>query len=59
VVLRAIAERMDIADDEDLLTKLIGVEDAPAKVIGDDQQQVRRKAVRTGRHGAARAGDAR
>ena len=54
-VLRAIAERLDIADDEDLLTKLIGVEDAPAKVIGEDQDEVRRKAVQSGHHGAARA----
>ena len=52
-VLRAIAEKLDIADDEDLLTKLVGVEDAPAKVISKDQEQVRRAAVKTGRHGAA------
>ena len=57
-VLRAIAERLGVEDDEDLLTKLIGVEEAPAKVIGDDQKQVRRKAVRTGRDGAAQSGDA-
>jgi low affinity Fe/Cu permease len=54
-VLRAIAERLDIADDEDLLTKLVGVEDAPAKVIDEDQKQVREQAIRSGRHGAARA----
>jgi low affinity Fe/Cu permease len=53
-VLRAIAEKLDVADDEDLLTKLVGVEDAPAKVIGEDQDRVREKAVQSGRHGGAR-----
>ncbi|WP_153502801.1 low affinity iron permease family protein [Cumulibacter manganitolerans] len=53
-VLRRIAERLDIADDEDLLTMLVGVEDAPAHVISKDQDQVRAAAIRTGRHGAAR-----
>ena len=52
-VLRAVAEHLGIADDEDLLTKLVGVEDAPAKVISEDQAQVREAAVKTGRHGAA------
>jgi low affinity Fe/Cu permease len=52
-VLRRIAEKLDIADDEDLLTKLVGVEDAPARVISHDQDQVRQAAVHTGRHGAA------
>lgn len=55
-VLRAIAEKLDIADDEDLLTKLVGVEDAPAKTISEDQQEVREAAVKTGRHGAAASG---
>lgn len=55
-VLRQIAEKLDIADDEDLLTKLVGVEDAPARVISEDQNQVRQAAVSTGRHGAARNG---
>jgi len=40
-VLRLIAEKLDIADDEDLLTKLVGVEDAPADVIDRDQDEVR------------------
>lgn len=53
-VIRRIAERLDIADDEDLLTMLVGVEDAPARVISKDQDQVRAAAIRTGRHGAAR-----
>lgn len=53
-VLRKVAERLDIADDEDLLTRLVGIEDAPVKVISEDQDVVRRAAVDTGRHGAAR-----
>jgi low affinity Fe/Cu permease len=53
-VLRRIAEKLEIADDEDLLTKLVGVEDAPARVISEDQNRVRQAAVDTGRHGAAR-----
>ena len=52
-VLRRIAEKLEIADEEDLLTKLVGVEDAPARVISEDQNEVRRAAVRTGRHGSA------
>jgi low affinity Fe/Cu permease len=40
-VLRAIAERLGIADDEDMLTRLVGVEDAPARVIAADQEKVR------------------
>jgi low affinity Fe/Cu permease len=55
-VLRRVAEKLGIADDEDLLTKLVGVEDAPAGVIRQDQNEVRDAAVRTGRHGAAREG---
>jgi low affinity Fe/Cu permease len=54
-VLRAIAEKLDIADDEDLLTRLVGVEDAPASVIGEDQSRVREAAVKSGRHGANRS----
>jgi low affinity Fe/Cu permease len=53
-VLRRIAEHLNIADDQDLLTKLVGVEDAPAKVISEDQNRVREAAVKTGRHGAAK-----
>jgi low affinity Fe/Cu permease len=54
-VLRRIAEKLDIADDEDLLTRLVGVEDAPARIISEDQDRVRQAAVQTGRHGAARS----
>lgn len=53
-VLRAIAERLGVADDEDLLTRLVGVEDAPAKVIREDQDLAREKAARSGRTGIAR-----
>jgi hypothetical protein len=52
-VLRLIAERLDIAGDEDLLTRLVGVEDAPETVIKDDQDRVRAVAESTGRHGQA------
>src|SRR4051795_3338658 len=48
-VLRRIAEKLEVDDDQDLLTRLVGVEDAPARVIGEDQDQVRQAAVRTGR----------
>ena len=54
-VLKAVAEKLGIADDEDMLTRLVGVEDAPDSVIRADQDSVRADAVRTGRHGAARS----
>jgi len=57
-VLRKLAEKLGIEDDEDLLTRLVGVEDAPDKVIKDDQDAVREAAVSTGRHGAATSGAA-
>jgi low affinity Fe/Cu permease len=53
-VLRAVAERLHIDDDEDLLTRLVGVEDAPETVIKADQNRVRRAAQDTGRHGLAK-----
>lgn len=53
-VIRRIAEQLKIADDEDLLTKLVGVEDAPAKVISEDQDKVREAAVTSGRNGTAK-----
>lgn len=52
-VLRRVAETLDIADDEDLLTRLVGVEEAPETVIESDQEEVRAAARATGRHGAA------
>lgn len=53
-VLRVVAERLDIADDEDLLTRLVGIEDAPSKVIRREQNRVRAVAESTGRHNLAR-----
>jgi low affinity Fe/Cu permease len=50
-VLRVMAERLDIQDDEALLTRTVGLEDAPERVIKEDQNIVRRIAVDTGRHG--------
>jgi low affinity Fe/Cu permease len=54
-VLRAVAERLRVQDDEDLLTRLVGVEDAPEPVIKSDQNRVRAAARDTGRHGLAKA----
>jgi low affinity Fe/Cu permease len=56
-VLQLVAERLDL-DDEDLLTPLVGVEDAPEHVIKEDQDRVRKAAVDTGRHGLVRHGGA-
>jgi len=53
-VLRRIAEQLNIDDDEGLLTRLVGVEDAPETVIKADQDRVRIAAESTGRSGAAR-----
>ena len=46
-VLRRIAEKLEIDDDEDMLTQLVGVEDAPADVINRDQDEVRARADKT------------
>jgi low affinity Fe/Cu permease len=54
-VLRIIAEHLDIEDDESLLTKTVGLEDAPEHVIKQDQDKVRKAAVDTGRHGLVTA----
>ena len=40
-VLRVIAEKLGIDDDQDLLTRLVGVEDAPQDEIKDKQDRVR------------------
>jgi low affinity Fe/Cu permease len=53
-VLRRVAERLDIDDDEALLTQLVGVEDAPEKLIKADQDRVRAVAASTGRTRTAR-----
>ncbi len=44
-VLRAVAQRLGITDDEQLLTKLVGVEAAPERVIKQDRDDVRRVAA--------------
>jgi low affinity Fe/Cu permease len=43
-VLRRIAEQVGVAEDKALLTRLVGVEDAPEPVIKDDQDRVREAA---------------
>jgi low affinity Fe/Cu permease len=53
-VLRRVAETLHIDDDEDLLTRLVGVEDAPEQVIKSNQDRVRTVAVESGRHGLSR-----
>jgi hypothetical protein len=50
-VLRQLADRLGIEDDQTLLTKTVGLEDAPERVIKQDQDEVRQAAVDTGRHG--------
>ena len=54
-VLRRLAERLEIDDDEALLTRLVGVEDAPEKLIKADQDRVREVAASTGRTRTARS----
>src|SRR5206468_6439897 len=44
-VLRCIAERLKIDDDEAMLTRTVGLEDAPEEDIKQDQDQVRKAAV--------------
>jgi low affinity Fe/Cu permease len=48
-VVAAIARKLGCDDDEEMLTKLVGVEDAPARVIGEKQQRVRDAAVASAR----------
>jgi low affinity Fe/Cu permease len=50
-ILRLVAEKLDIDDDEGLLTRTVGLEDAPEEVIKADQDLVRKAAVDTGEHG--------
>jgi low affinity Fe/Cu permease len=50
-VLRRIAEAIRIDDDEALLTRTVGLEDAPEAVIKQDQDLVRNAAIDTGEHG--------
>jgi len=46
-VLRVIAEKLGIDDEEHLLTRLVGVEDAPQRVIKAEQARVRDSVVGT------------
>jgi low affinity Fe/Cu permease len=48
-VLHAIARHLEVDDDTELLTRLVGVEDAPERVIKEDQDKVRSAAAQTGR----------
>src|SRR4051794_21376185 len=50
-VLRLVAKKLEINDDEALLTRTVGLEDAPEEVIKEDQGLVRKAAIDTGRHG--------
>jgi low affinity Fe/Cu permease len=50
-VLRVMAEKLGIDDDQDLLTRLVGVEDAPQDEIKDKQQRVRETASGSGGKG--------
>jgi low affinity Fe/Cu permease len=52
-VLRLIAEKLEIDDDQELLTRLVGVEDAPARVIDRDQRDVRAAAKKTDKQTAS------
>src|SRR4051812_34804284 len=47
-VLRAIAEHVGVEDEEDLLTRLVGVEDAPEHDIKEEQEEVREVAANNG-----------
>jgi low affinity Fe/Cu permease len=49
-VLRVMAKRLDINDDEALLSRTVGLEDAPEEVIKEDQDVVRQAAVDSGEH---------
>ena len=50
-VIRLIAEKLDVDDDEALLTRTVGLEDAPEEIIKKDQDLVRDAAIDTGEHG--------
>ncbi len=51
-ILRRVADTLDINDDQALLKRTVGLEDAPEKVIKHDQDLVRQD---RGRHRPARA----
>src|SRR3954451_8746768 len=48
--LRRLAKRLEVADDDRLLMRTVGLEDAPAKIIATDHELVRKAAVDTGEH---------
>ncbi len=45
-VLHKIAEQLEIGDDAEVLTQIVGIEDAPEKAIRADQQRVRQTVAR-------------
>jgi low affinity Fe/Cu permease len=49
-VLRLMAERLEIKDHKKLLTRTVGLEDAPEDVIKTDQDLVRQAAIDSGEH---------
>jgi low affinity Fe/Cu permease len=49
-VLRVMAKRLDIDDDKALLSRTVGLEDAPEEVIKEDQDVVRQAAIDSGEH---------
>jgi low affinity Fe/Cu permease len=57
-ILRLVADRLGIDDVQDLLTQLVGVEDAPQDVIKAKQQRVRRAAGDGDRDGSPPASSA-
>ena len=52
-LLRAMAKALDVDEDTSLLTRTVGLEDAPEDVIKSDQDRVRRAALDTGEHALA------
>jgi low affinity Fe/Cu permease len=49
-VLRVMAKRLGVDDEETLLTKTVGLEDAPEHVIKQQQDHVRRTSLDSGEH---------
>lgn len=56
-VLRMMAARLDLDDDADVLTQVIGLEDAPERTIREDQQRVRGPAENARRKNTLSTGD--
>ena len=53
-ILRRVADTLAIDDDQALLTRTVGLEDAPEPIIKHDQDMVRTAAVDTGQHGVVK-----